>query len=90
MRHQKIEVQNLKCGGCAEQIRSELSKIDGVSSVKIDTENSMVEFETEQLEYVDAARSRLNQMGYPAKDEHNPITKVAKSYISCMIGRTKK
>jgi len=43
-----IEIQNLKCGGCANSIKKGLSKLRAVSSVEVNVENSLVEIETNE------------------------------------------
>ena len=37
-----IEVENIKCGGCASTIENRLLKIDGVGSVTVDVEAGRV------------------------------------------------
>ena len=43
---QELEIQNLKCGGCANTIETELLKIDGVTQVLVNEEDSKVRFES--------------------------------------------
>lgn len=84
----KIEViQNLKCGGCANTIESALGKIDGISEVKVNIENSTVEFETKNEETIALIESKLNDLGYPIDSDPNSLLKKAKSYVSCAVGR---
>ena len=39
-----LSIQNLKCGGCANTIITQLSKLDGISEVTVDNETSEVSF----------------------------------------------
>jgi len=85
-----IQIQNLKCGGCAHTIISSLNGLDNVSDVQINVETSEVSFN--YLTEVDkkAAYQKLKSLGYPAVEEENSLGLKAKSYISCAIGKIKK
>ena len=85
----QIEIDNLKCGGCANTIVKGLGDIDGVSSVVVDTTMQLV-----RLQAVDSARpailARLHGMGYPEKGSVNGLVAAvagAKSFVSCANGR---
>ena len=39
-----IQIQNLKCGGCANTIITQLSKLDNVSDVKVNNDTNEVDF----------------------------------------------
>lgn len=82
-----LNIQNLKCGGCAATITKSLSTIDGVSEVKVDNENENVSFQTDNETLVQKVKSTLQKLGYPSTDEENTILAKAKSYVSCAIGR---
>lgn len=86
MKH-TIEIQNLKCGGCANTVTRELLKIPGVSDVNVNEETSVVEFDVESPVIFDAVKERLAEIGYPIAGEDNSTLQKAKSYVSCMIGR---
>lgn len=83
----KIEVVNIKCGGCAKSIEDALTK-KGLTDVKVDPTCQMVEFEGDES----IAEEILNKMGYPkaGSKEAESLLKKAKSYASCMVGRVKK
>ena len=34
-----LEIQNLKCGGCAHTIISKLNELEGIQNVSVDTES---------------------------------------------------
>jgi len=85
-----IQIQNLKCGGCAHTIISSLNGLDNISDVQINVETSEVSFN--YLTEVDkkAVYQKLKSLGYPAVEEENSLGLKAKSYISCAIGKIKK
>jgi len=82
-------IQNLKCGGCSNQITNKLSQIEGVNEVEVNVAQNSVSFnyasENELIKVVNA----LKQMGYPLIEQANTMLDKTKSYVSCMIGRTK-
>ena len=79
-----IEVENIKCGGCMNSIKTALLKISGVENVSIDkdTETVTIDGTAEKTILVQA----LSKMGYPEKGNNN-LLKKAKSYVSCAIGK---
>lgn len=82
-----VKVVNIKCGGCAAGIISALNE-KGLKDVKVDVANQTVSF-TGDLEI---ARNTLTKMGYPEAGTRaaQNLLKKAKSYVSCLIGKTKK
>lgn len=83
MIHQ-IEVENIKCGGCVNSIRTALLKIEGVANVTIDKEIETITIESSQEKEVFVAA--LSKLGYPEKGK-NTVLKKAKSYVSCAVGK---
>ncbi len=81
-----IEIQNLKCGGCANSINKGLSKLENVSSVEVDVENSLVKVEASDSSEA-LVRNELSRLGYPPVGENNPLGSKAKSFVSCAVGR---
>ncbi|SHH78075.1 heavy-metal-associated domain-containing protein [Flavobacterium johnsoniae] len=83
MRH-NITVENIKCGGCMNSIKTALMKINGVENVSIDkdTESVTIDATVEKIILINA----LSKMGYPEKG-NNDLLKKAKSYVSCAIGK---
>ena len=81
-----INVDNIKCGGCANSVRKGLEKIEGVQDVKVDIESGEVNVDYEgnidRSQFVEA----LGKMGYPEVGTGNTMQKV-KSYVSCAVGR---
>lgn len=86
----KIEIENLKCNGCANTIKKTLSKMNGIKNVKVNFEPESVEVEfDESLTKREDFVQQLSKLGYPEKG-NNTLIKNVKSYISCAIGRTTK
>ncbi len=83
----KLEVVNIKCGGCAKSIEDALDK-KGFKNVKVDPSCQIVEFEGGNAE---EAAAVLSKMGYPkaGSKEAESLLKKAKSFASCMTGRLK-
>lgn len=84
---ERIEIQNLKCGGCANTIKRKLEKMEGVSIVQIEVENSAVLFHMDVENRIHEVKASLKDMGYPPIDDNNGFSVKAKSYVSCAIGR---
>lgn len=81
---QQFEVENIKCGGCMNSIKTALLKIEGVEKVVInkETDTIVVSGKAEREIIVD----KLNDLGYPEKG-NNTLVRKAKSYVNCAIGR---
>jgi copper chaperone CopZ len=81
---QQFEVENIKCGGCMNSIKTALLKIEGVTEVNIDKEIDTVTV-TGAMNREDVV-NKLNELGYPEKG-NNTLIRKAKSYVNCAIGR---
>ncbi|WP_291129280.1 heavy-metal-associated domain-containing protein [Flavobacterium sp. UBA7682] len=81
---QQFEVENIKCGGCMNSIKTALLKIDGAENVIIDKDTDIIFV----FGNVDRAIiiDKLNDLGYPEKG-NNTLVRKAKSYVNCAIGR---
>ena len=86
MKTHKLELENIKCGGCANSIKSKLINQFGAQNVEVDNETGIISFDYENE--IDKIEQSLTKMGYPRKGEGNALNK-ASSYVSCMIGRVK-
>ena len=82
-----LEIQNLKCHGCANTITTKLLNLEGIKDVLVNNETKSVSFFYENNETLDGAKDLLNNLGYPIVGEKNAITTKAKSFVSCAIGR---
>lgn len=91
MQH-RLDVDNIKCGGCAHSIVSKLSALEGVSDVSVDIEQGQVMFSSEN-ELIDQVKLHLKKMGYPEVGSMEGLGAAgakAKSFVSCAIGKVTK
>lgn len=84
-----VVIQNLKCGGCENTIKSRLTGLGGVSEVTVDHERSSVSFTYVSEDRMERAFEELSRMGYPVVGDPNTLGKKVKSYMSCAVGRIK-
>lgn len=82
-----IQIQNLKCHGCANTITKAINKIEGIIDFSIDVDESKISFNSNDSELIKKVKSKLSNLGYPEVDENNSTFQKAKSYVSCAIGR---
>jgi len=82
-----IEIQNLKCGGCANTITKKLSEINDLSELTVNNDNHTVSFNYENENTLIKAKELLNNIGYPVVGDKNVLTTKAKSFVSCAVGR---
>ena len=82
-----LEIQNLKCGGCANTITTRLSALNDIDNVIVNNENDTVSFDYKEATDLTEATELLSKLGYPIVGENNPLTKKAKSFVSCAVGR---
>ncbi|TYA92156.1 heavy-metal-associated domain-containing protein [Seonamhaeicola marinus] len=83
----RLEIQNLKCGGCANTITTKLSELAFVSDVMVDNDDNSVSFSYEKEATLNAVKLLLVKLGYPEVGDKNALTTKAKSFVSCAIGR---
>jgi copper chaperone CopZ len=81
----EIFVENIKCGGCMNSIRTALLKLEGVLDVQINKETDRVSVSGEQLNR-ETVINKLAALGYPEKGNNSFMSKV-KSMVSCAVGR---
>ena len=82
-----VEVQNLKCGGCGHSISTKLSELEHIEDVLVNPDENTVSFSYKDQSNLDMAAALLSKIGYPVTGAPNSISKKAKSYVSCAIGR---
>lgn len=82
-----IQIQNLKCHGCANTITKAINRIEGITEFSIDVDESKISFNSNDSELIKKVKSKLSNLGYPEVDENNSTFQKAKSYVSCAIGR---
>jgi copper chaperone CopZ len=82
---EEITVENIKCGGCMNSIKTALLKIANVQEVSIDKETETINVSSALPLDREHLVSQLAKMGYPEKGNNNLLLK-AKSFVSCAIG----
>lgn len=91
MRH-FIDVENVKCGGCASTIGREIRKIDGVEDVNIDIERGRISIDAPKDARATLVAA-LRDCGYPevgSTDGLDSVAARAKSFVSCAIGKMRQ
>jgi copper chaperone len=84
-----IQIENLKCGGCANTIVKGLSAIDGVTDVAVHNDTNQVSMNAGEA-IRPAVLEKLRSMGYPEVGSVSGLASgiaTAKSFVSCAIGR---
>lgn len=83
----KIEVENIKCGGCMNSIKTALLKIENVDEVTINKETDTITINSskDRVVFVNA----LSHLGYPEKG-NNTLLHKGKSFVSCAVGNLAK
>jgi copper chaperone CopZ len=82
----EIQIENLKCSGCAATIKKGLLAINTVSEVTVDVENSMVSVVSTPENRM-MIKEKLSKLGYPETGTKNTILHKASSFVSCAVGR---
>ncbi len=78
-------MENIKCGGCMNSIQTALMKMDGVEQVEILKEEGKVSLVGKMMNR-DQIILKLADLGYPEKG-NNSLLSMAKSMLSCAVGR---
>ena len=84
---ENILVANLKCSGCANTIKRNISEMPGVLYVEVDADTDTVSVSYEDSLQRDSITKKLSSLGYPEATEENGLLMQLKSYASCIIGR---
>ncbi len=85
-----INVENIRCGGCANTITKRLKTIDGVNSVDVAIEDQIVTIDTDDESVRNATVKALLALGYPEQGSVEGLDALkgkAKSVVSCAIGK---
>ena len=62
-----IKAENIKCGGCATNIKNGLNQLSEVESVDVNVETGEVIITTSKDIEQSLIEQKLNELGYPAK-----------------------
>ena len=87
-----LEVNNIRCSGCANTITRALAK-EGFANVKVDLSCEPRKVTVELQGEASSAQFRtiLRKLGYPLCDEEisfsNSASLKAKSFVSCAVGK---
>jgi copper chaperone len=84
----QIFVENIKCGGCINSIKTALLKLSGITAVEIFIDEDKVCVSGIAVEK-ETVVAKLSSLGYPEKGNNNFFSK-AKSYVSCAVGKYDK
>lgn len=85
-----IEVENIRCGGCANTITKKMMSLEGVDNVDIAIDEQIVTLEAKDNSHHAIYIEALLAMGYPEKGSVEGIAALkgkAKSVVSCAIGK---
>ncbi len=85
-----IEVENIRCGGCANTISKKLTAIEGVDAVDVAIEDQTVTIDSIDDSVLDEVVAALYKMGYPERGSVKGVDALkekAKSVVSCAIGK---
>jgi len=85
----EIQVENIKCGGCASTIKKNILNDSRVEAVEVDIEQGIVAIDSREDARGDYSAALL-KMGYPEKGTAEGIAAAkarAKSFVSCAVGK---
>jgi copper chaperone len=85
----QIQVENIRCGGCANSITKKLQEDERITAVTVNVEEQTVTIESTE-EVRDSAIHTLFGLGYPERGTVEGLAafkEKAKSVVSCAIGR---
>ena len=84
-----LDVENIKCGGCANTISTKVMVFEGVTDVAVDIEAGKVSIKGDEENRNDYAAG-LAKLGYPETGSVQGLKSAgakAKSFVSCAVGR---
>jgi copper chaperone CopZ len=79
-------VQNIRCGGCANTITRKLGDA-GIRVLAIDPATQTVVIDSEDPSVITLGETVLKGLGYPLAGAESGVADMAKSFVSCAIGR---
>ncbi|MBJ6610755.1 MAG: cation transporter [Candidatus Thiothrix moscowensis] len=85
----RIQVENIRCGGCANTISKKLLENEQIKTVNVDIENQTITLESE-ADVRETAVGILFGLGYPERGSVEGLESLkekARSVVSCAIGR---
>ena len=85
-----VNVENIRCGGCANTITKKLQGIEGVNAVEVAIEDQIVTIDSEDEAIREPVVKALFAMGYPEQgtvEGVEALKEKAKSVASCAVGK---
>ena len=85
-----LQVENVKCGGCANTLKKALYNDFGEVEVNLETmpREIIIEIEDSKMETL---KLKLRSIGYPLSDDElstlQNVGAKAKSFVSCAVGK---
>jgi copper chaperone CopZ len=64
MNKYSLKLSNLKCGGCVNSVKENLSKIDHINMIDVNLETKILEVEAE-ADTIEIVINKLSEIGYP-------------------------
>jgi len=87
---QTLEVENVKCGGCAATLKKKLEPLFGAVEVDLGIHPRKITLELDDVR-MEELKSALREVGYPLSTDHLGLIDTAstkiKSFVSCAVGR---
>ena len=87
---QVFKVQNVKCGGCANTLITQLKERFGEIEVNLDVMPREIQVDIEDAD-IPQLKNALKTLGYPSSDENfgfiEESSMKAKSFVSCAVGK---
>ncbi len=84
-----IQVENIKCGGCANTITTRLNKMNVVESCEVDVEQGKISIAGD-MSHRSEVTQLLLKLGYPetgTAEGFKAVAAKAKSFVSCAVGK---
>jgi copper chaperone CopZ len=79
-------VQNIRCGGCANAITRKLGDA-GIRVLAVDPAAQTVVVDSDDASLLAQGEVVLKGLGYPPAGAESGVADLAKSFVSCAIGR---
>jgi copper chaperone CopZ len=87
---QSFRVENVKCGGCANTLKSKLAESFGEIEVNLDLFPREITLDIDEMRVAELGEA-LKKLGYPLSSQKlgfiDSTTTKAKSFVSCAIGK---
>ena len=85
-----LELENIKCGGCANTLMKALHSYKELQDASVDPASGIVRFSHPEGFRLSGLKRKLRNLGYPVKGSVKGLEKAAAtavSFASCAIGK---